>query len=29
MITGIIVARGAKTKVSKVRKRDVHGGLGV
>jgi hypothetical protein len=29
MITGIIVARGAKTKASEVRKRDVHGGLGV
>jgi hypothetical protein len=29
MITGIIIARGAKTKVSKVRKRDFHGGPGV
>jgi hypothetical protein len=29
MITGVIVARGAKTKTSEVRKRDVHGGSGV
>lgn len=29
MITGIIVARGAKNKTSEVRKRDVHGGPGV
>jgi hypothetical protein len=29
MITGIIVARGAKSKTSEVRTRDVHGGPGV
>ena len=29
MITGIIVARGAKSKMSEVRTRDVHGGPGV
>jgi hypothetical protein len=29
MITGIIVARGAKMKTSDVRKRDLHGGPGV
>jgi hypothetical protein len=29
MITGVIVARGAKTKTSEVRKRNVHAGSGV
>jgi hypothetical protein len=29
MVTGVIVARGAKTETSDVRKRDVHGGPGV